>query len=245
MIETIKTHRFSVVDAVLLFGLLGSGFFTAMLFLDIYGWDNFLGWFTGLMALGLFEFGAYGWRIGFVEAHGDRQRLVAGVGMFVCSALSVASTVIQIIMSSKLWVPSWDEGAWTIAILAVAFAMNVIGGQLWELWSPKVQATVARQQLADAKEHAQFQEQIEKLQFDLDMAGEQRRVDLARTRMAYQRSFDSQRKRLDGETTEPPRLTTAYASEIESLSFVVENDSDVTEAAPTPKAQAARKPKPL
>lgn len=242
MIETINTHKFSAVDGVLLFGLLGSGFFTVMLFLDIYGWQTFLGWFTGLMALGLFEFGAYGWRIGFVEAHGDGQRSVAGVGMFACSVLSVASTVMQIIMSSKLWVPSWDEGAWTIAILAAAFLMNVIGGQLWELWSPKVAATVARQQLADAKENAQVQEQLEKMQFDLDMASEQRRVDLARTRMAYHRSFDSQRARLDSDTAEAPRLTTSYASDLDNLpatARAVDPDAYAGDA-PAPKAPRSR-----
>ena len=139
--KTTTKQGFSAVDAIMILGLAGSGLFTVTLFLDVYGWDTLLGWVAAFFALAWLEMGAYAWRSAFEIARGY-QRPVAGLGMFVCAALSVASTIMQIILSSHLWQPGWDEGAWTIGILAGAVGVNVIGAVFWKLYSPDVQAII-------------------------------------------------------------------------------------------------------
>lgn len=164
-------------------GLMGFGFsaiFTFSLFIGIYG-DNELGWFTAIAALGLFELGGMAWLHYFPKAR-ENQRAVAGFALLACSLLSVFSTMMQLILSSDLWEPGWDEGAWTVAVIIVAVAVNIGGVALNRIFDPRIQEEIETAKVADVKAKAEREYKMLEVRMEIEEKSVIRELSIARRR---------------------------------------------------------------
>lgn len=138
-----------MVDFILVVGLIFSGALTVSLFIDIYG-VTVWGVFLGVGALALFELGLWAWKKALVEKARGLQIPIAAVGAFVCALLSVASSGLQLVRSTDLWQPAFDEDGAALLAVVLALAFNIFLGLAWWLADPSRRDSVADAELESA-----------------------------------------------------------------------------------------------
>ncbi len=122
-------------------GLSFSAILTIWLFTDLF-WDKTpMGGFLILAALILFEGGAILWTQLVDHAKGI-QFLVAWAGVSICVFSSVASSICQIVLATKLYSPGdFDVPLFTLSLIGLTLTTNVGGIILFQFFDPDTLAT--------------------------------------------------------------------------------------------------------
>ncbi len=140
--------RWAVV-AVVVVGIVFSGYNNLALFLSILGTD-LTGWIFSLAGLALFDAGAVGWALFFTGgATGSAQRSLALLASLACLLLTISGAALHLLLvQSLILVPDWAGQAAMFTIIA-ALAINLASGYAVHMADPETRRKMQAQEQAD------------------------------------------------------------------------------------------------
>lgn len=132
----------SAIRTVLKYGGLAfSGILTISLFVRLFGTGAY-GLSMAIAALALFEIGASGWSTIWEDAR-EGQRTIATVCLAITVALSLLSSLVEIVLATNLGADTLaivDMEFITLVAIAAALATNVVGAITFQFNDPDVHA---------------------------------------------------------------------------------------------------------